>query len=107
MHCSSDIGGATHVGLEKVAPTAALGVFSNVSEDISIPKNTSSSFESDASAELGLGRNKIGKKHRITKNNLSYFSNFGCERGMADWGHVAATMLVGKVRGRNYSAARL
>lgn len=100
-------GGANIGKHAECVPPPASGVFSNIHEDAPILDRPTSSSDSDNTEDPALGSAKIGKKHRTTKNKFNKIINFGRDCGMADLAHIAATMLVGKVRGRKYSNARL
>lgn len=90
-------------------PLLASGVIVNVPANARVGASPITTFESEDSSEPEPARVCLhkGRKHRSTKNKHNRNSNFGSDRGMDDLEHTAAIMLVGKVRGRKYTTARL
>lgn len=88
-------------------PATTSGVFNNIPADAPTADTKTPSFDSEGSGEQILVHTDKGKKHKTTKNKLNRKYFFGCDRGMEDLEHTAATVLVGKVRGRKNSTARL
>lgn len=86
---------------------AASGVFNNIPEDLINREQNNNLPATEDTVEPELGVCKVSKPHKVTKNKLNYLTNFESESGMEDWSIVAAKTLVGKIRGRKYSSARL